>query len=160
MVVLGIVLAVSAGACGSTLFPNASPTQQELAREALGVQQQVWNSKGITDYEFSLTKSCFCPDMPTYRVTVVDGVVSQVTVSRVPVDPAEVKDLPKTIPELFALVHALPADQALAVMYDPDWGFPQRIDVDPIPNAVDDEYTIAAVAFKPISVPPGATPAS
>jgi hypothetical protein len=155
-----LVLLLTLVAAGCSALPIGSLTPQEQQLRLIGDQQRIWNAKNVASYQLSVTRTCFCPSVPTYRITVRAGVVTEVTKDRQPVDPAEVASLPKTVPELFAIAAGLPPDQAFDIAWDPDWGFPNRIDVDPIPNAVDDEYTIAAVGFTPLPEDASVSPAS
>lgn len=146
-----LALAFVAAACGSAIVPNATLTQQQLALKALADHQRVWTSKGIDDYRITIERQCFCPGGQLV-FTVVDGVVTGVVNDQGQVlRPTDVPDQPKTVPELFALVAGLPAESAVNVSYNEDFGFPSLISVDPIPNAIDDEYTIVVHDFSPAS---------
>ena len=157
---LAAALAIALLAAGCSAVPLGTPSPQELWLKTLTEQRALWESKQISDYELSVTWTCFCPELPTYRITVQSGVVTKVTRDRQPVKPKEVATLPKTVPDLFAFLAGLKPEAHVDVAWDPVWGFPNRIDVDPIPNAVDDEYTIAAVGFEAIEVLTGSSPAS
>jgi hypothetical protein len=143
-----LVIAVAIAACG--LIPGASPSARDLALRQLAANQALWAQKGPANYSLTVERQCFCPSAQ-YDITVTNGVVSSVAHDGAPVRPAEVQGLPKTVPELFALVAGLPPTAGLEVDYDPDLGLPTRIDVDPIANAVDDEYSIVVLTFSPAS---------
>lgn len=143
-----IAIAVALSACNLVPGARASLSPQELALQQLAANQALWLQKAPNDYVLTLERQCFCPSA-RYEITVRDGVVGMVTKDGVAVGPAEVQGLPKTVPELFALVAALPAGAAADVSYDPDLGFPTNISVDSVPNAVDDEYSILVHSLKP-----------
>lgn len=89
--------------------------------------------------------------MKNYEITVVDGVVTKVVSHGVPVPPGEVAGLPKTVPELFALIRGLPERAVASVRYDLGPGVPTVIAVDPDPTVVDEEYSITVFGFTPAS---------
>lgn len=106
--------------------------------------QRRWEAYHITEYTFLQTRTCFCADGGrNYRVTVRSGVIVKID------DPATGSVLAadrrgdfKTIPELFALVQSIdPATVAsLQVTYDPRYGYPLRVYVDPSAMIADEEY--------------------
>ena len=140
------MLSLPLAAC--SLMPGASLGPRELALQQLAANQALWLQKGPNDYVLTIERQCFCPSAQ-YEITVSNGIVGSVTRDGVAVGPSEVQGLPKTVPELFAVVATLPPDAAVTVSYDPDLGFPTSISVDPIPNAIDDEYTILVYSLKP-----------
>lgn len=147
---LAIVVAIAAAVTACSLLPGGSPSPRDLALRQLAANQAIWAQKGPASYSLTVERQCFCPSAQ-YDITVVDGVVTKVTHDGAAVQPAEVQGLPKAVPELFALVAGLPPDAGLTVDYDPIFGLPTIISVDPIANAVDDEYTIQVNNFKPAS---------
>jgi hypothetical protein len=147
LLLLGLSFLV--GAC--SYLPGATLSPREAALRALAGHEAQWLAKGITSYTFSVARSCFCPFTDPVDVTVVDGVVTTVTRSGLPVEPLDVEGVPKTVPELFALVSAQPASAAMTVEWDATFGFPSSIQVDPIANATDDEFGIIVTNFRPAS---------
>lgn len=139
------MVAMVAAAC--SMFPGASLSPRELALRQLAANQALWQSKGIDDYDITIEQQCFCPSQQ-YEITVVDGIVNGVTVDGMPVRPDQMRAQPKTVPELFALVAGLSPEAASTVSYDEEFGYPALISVDPIPNAIDDEYTVVVHAFR------------
>ena len=131
---LAALLAISIAAAACSLIPGATVGPRALALQQLAANQALWLQKGPKDYVLTIERQCFCPSAQ-YEITVGNGVVGSVTRNGVAVAPAEVQSLPKTVPELFAVVAGLPPDAAVTVSYDPDLGFPTLISVDPIPNA-------------------------
>jgi hypothetical protein len=147
---LGGAIAITLAAAACSLLPGASPSAREIALRQLAVHQALWQQKGPASYVITVERQCFCPGAQ-YEITVTNGVVSKVAPDDAPVQPAEVQGLPKTVPELFAVVAGLPAEAAVTVSYDEQLGYPTLISVDPIPNAIDDEYTIVVHGFSPAS---------
>lgn len=145
-----LVAALTTLLAACSLLPGASLSPRELALRQLAAQQATWQSKGLDDYVITIERQCFCPG-GQFEITVVDGIVTGVTNDTLPVRPDEVQGLPKTVPELFAVVSGLPAEAAVTVSYDETFGFPALIEVDPIPNAIDDEYTLVVHGFRPAS---------
>jgi hypothetical protein len=146
--ILAISLAAAACSLFPGVFPNPSLSPRDLALRQLAANQALWQSLAIDDYVITIERQCFCPG-GQYEITVVDGVVAGVkNDDGLPVRPAEVQGLPKTVPELFALVAAIPPQAALTVSWDVALGLPMLISVDPIPNAVDDEYSIVVHDFR------------
>ena len=140
-----VAVAMALIACG--LLPGSSLSPRELALRQLAANQALWAQKAPKSYAITVERQCFCPTAQ-YDIVVTDGIVTQVTHDGAPVQPAEVQGLPKTVPELFAVVAGLPPEASVEVTFSPDLGFPSFIKVDPIPNAVDDEYTIVVHKFQ------------
>lgn len=135
---------------GCSFLPGASLSPRDEALRSLAQRQAQWQSSQVDDYTISITRQCFCP-ATELEVTVVDGVVTAVTKGGEPAAPNDVAGLPKTVPELFALIAAQPDTAALTVEWDPTFGFPTNIQVDPIVNAIDDEFGILVTNFRPAS---------
>jgi hypothetical protein len=136
-------------ACG--LGPGASASPKDAALRDLAARKAQWESKGLDDYAFTVTRLCFCPSTDPLEVTVVDGVATQVTDAGEPLDPAQIQGIPTTIPALFATVAANADAAAMTVEWDQVFGFPSSISVDSIENAIDDEFGITVTSFRPAS---------
>lgn len=135
---LGLTLALAL-ACGT----STGPTQQAAFDRALAR----WQSQQLDSYQFELTRNCFC---------VLGGQVIVITVEQGTIKTAETTEsgtaiaierellsyLP-TIPDLFDMVQdALNRSVArLLVTYDPSLGYPSRIELDYVNEAIDDEST-------------------
>ena len=106
---------------------------------------------GPDSYAYTLTQSCFCVYSGPLRITVADGdIVSVVALSDPQGTPQDqIEALGKTLPELTALAERAEeeADEVTAT-YDPTYGFPTRLDIDWIREAVDDEVTFTATDFE------------
>lgn len=116
-------------------------TELEEARED-------WARTGSADYQWTVQRSCFCPDVAPIEVVVTGGEVSSAT--RMPFDAepvvleaSEYEDW-FTVEGMFAIAESalLDADE-VTVTYAVD-GYPSAIDIDWMRNAVDDETSYAA----------------
>jgi hypothetical protein len=142
----GVTSCVALAALG--LAACATGPSDQLAE--LQRQREQWAAQGISTYVFTVRRSCFCGG-PLH----VEIKVGQVAIVRTDLDtglpvPAELASLYPDVPGLFAIVQReieLPAAE-LAVSYDAARGFPARIAVDPIENAVDDEYVYTITGFR------------
>lgn len=108
-----------------------------------------WASSGITSYELTVNRLCFCGFVDPVRVTVEDGtIVSRTVVSTGEPLPAAYAEYYPDIPGLFAIVEqaATEADE-LDTRFDAVYGFPTEIAIDWIENAVDDEVVYRTEAF-------------
>jgi Family of unknown function (DUF6174) len=142
-----LVLGGMVGACG-LLAPNA----RDLERKRLADQQSVWAAGHVDDYTFTISRQCFCPFTDPIEITVVDGLATQLTSNGEPVAAPDAQGFPKTIDELFVIIGAqLAKDAIVEVEWDDAFGFPTSIAVDPIINAVDDEFGYLVTDFRPAS---------
>ena len=145
-----LLLGLTALLAACSLVPGASPRPPE-ALAGLAEHQAQWQSKGLADYSFTITPQCFCPSNGALDVTVAAGLPTRITKAGQPVAPREVEGLPKTVPELFAVLIAHAGAAKLSVAWDPAFGFPTSIQVDPIANAMDDEFGYVITNFRPAS---------
>ena len=100
--------------------------------------EQRWSDAGITDYSYTLTWQCFCPD---------GGVPSTVEVQGGEVVGSTPESSEATTVEgLFDTVRgAIASDpDAFDVSYDATLGYPTMLNVDPMLNAMDEEYGFEA----------------
>jgi hypothetical protein len=103
-----------------------------------------WEAYAIEDYSVLQSRTCFCADGGRqFLVTVRSGIITSV------VDPADGSILSAdrwgnfmTIPGLFALVKSIDTTKvaSLQVSYDPRYGYPLRVFVDPSIQIADEEY--------------------
>ncbi len=141
---VGLILAAfSLAAC--SLIPGTSPDPRAAALQSLAARQAQWAALAVADYEYDVVRQCFCPESRAH-VTVRGGAFLSASRDGQPVPAEELRWLPTTIPGAFALIREVlttsDRDASVSVDYDAARGYPARIAVDPIPNAVDDEYTI------------------
>lgn len=104
-----------------------------------------WESANIDHYQFEYRLSCFCMEEYTLpRLVVVNAgqVVSQTIIENNVALPLAQVDT-QTIAALFERI-ALEESRAesLTVEYDPDLGYPTKIQVDVDKQVADDEYTL------------------
>ncbi len=143
---LSTAIACGGGSDGSTA--NESP------RERFDRNLQKWMASGISSYEFTYQKLCFCliDETQEVRILVRDGQI--VSVSRVsdgmPVDSVPF-DAFSTVDDLFDLVQRAIEQNAakLEVEYDPLLGFPTLVDIDFAIIVADDEITIRSSNLQP-----------
>ncbi len=148
LAVTALALAVAAIAACSTLPPGSVGPTGPIADRAAG-QRSLWASLGIRNYTFSIERQCFCPEewRGPFDVTVVEGEATLVTYQGGVAVPERVESLPRTMEAVFALViENAPSEPE--VVYDDRFGFPLRIDLDPIKNAIDDETTFVISNFR------------
>jgi hypothetical protein len=138
-----VLLLALAGCSGST-----GPTD---ASTALAQSRVRWSRTGIIDYQFTIARVCECTPESAGPVVVEvrDGlVVEQKYASGVSVDP-QYSDLFTSVPGLFDLIdEAIRREAAgLAVRYNPDFGYPESIQIDWVAGAVDDEVSYRVTNF-------------
>jgi hypothetical protein len=134
-------------ACG-----NPTGAADDLARN-----RARWQAQGLSDYEFSFKRSCFCDRaaIAPVQILVAEGAVAGVidTLGQ-PVDSLDVaRYFTVTIDSLFGVVqHAITvgADR-LAVRYHPEFGYPESIAIDYLAGAVDEELSLQAALLVPLS---------
>ena len=110
--------------------------------------EQRWADAAIDAYTYELTWRCFCP---AGGVPVAIEVQGGEVVAATPAEPLdEVPD--DTVPDLFAIVSDAIASEpdSLDVTYDATLGYPTRLDVDPMVNALDEEYGFEARDLAPV----------
>jgi hypothetical protein len=136
--------------CDLLSLPTPDP-RQALAAEA-AARQSAWKAHGITSYTFEVLYGCFCPPDMTgpFEVTVVEGAVESITRDGRAVGPGDmIRGIPTTIDAVFGVVATSLQAAQIVVTFDPDWDFPATIEVDPIENAVDDEFGVQVTGFRP-----------
>lgn len=151
-VVTTLFLALSMGALGACGDDPVSPQVDALAEA-----QALWNrtKPASNSYTYDQQVMCFCPyGAQTFRVTVTGGLITRVYDSQAAMDlPANQFSRFRTVQQLFDEVRlALSKSGVLtAVEYHPTMGFPSKVSLDPVRNAVDDEvaYFTAFVMASP-----------
>lgn len=149
-----LVLAVVLSACSSVANAGEPKSEVEIAREK-------WQAANISHYRFNVHISCFCvftENMPLI-VEVQNGeVVSMEYSTGNEIDPQllELFDRYVTIDRLFDGIEKSfavegidqgPADK-VTVEYDATYGFPTKIDIDFVENAIDDELYLSISGFE------------
>jgi hypothetical protein len=125
---------------GAQTVTAGHPMSPDEILATAAVQRQVWAEAGSADYTVTIRRSCFCPADITdpYTVTVRGGEVESTTRWDAEVELDEF--LPLTVEDLFREVEESRFADSLTVAYHPDRGYPLRIEVDPVVNAVDEEH--------------------
>ena len=113
--------------------------------ENLNENRAKWESANIDTYQFEYSISCNCLDEDTLlRLVVVNAgeVVSQTIIKShvaLPLDQGRAE----SIAELFELIaYEESRAESVTVEYDPDLGYPTKINVDIEKRIADDEYTL------------------
>ena len=122
------------------MFALPAATDPQAALDAARAR---WRGAAIADYRFHVQRSCFCPEpyRRRYVIRVRDG--------RPVGAPQEVR-ADATVPRLFRVVQAqIDGEGTVAVTYGAT-GLPRRVSADPIPAAVDDEFTLRAGGLRPL----------
>ncbi len=116
----------------------------------------LWIDSGYDNYEFVLSRQCFCPPGITapIRIEVRGGQVFSATSVETgqPVDDSNVTIM--TIPELFNWIsEKLNRDPEFAELeFDTDNGHPTKVSINPIINLFDDEEAFFVEDLEPIDV--------
>lgn len=126
-------------------------TGPDDAAALLEHNRAVWSSAGVTDYRYTITRSCECTPESAGPVTVEvrNGlVVDRRYESGAAVSP-QYSEVFTTVPGLFDIIEgavALPA-ASLSVRYHEDYGYPESIAIDWVAGAVDDEVSYRVGSF-------------
>lgn len=104
-------------------------------RPSVADARRLWQARGARSYTITVTVSCFCVPTGPHRVTVRDGR----TVGSGP-----------SVDDLFATIESPDFDRVSAT-YDPRYGFPTRIAVDPNLDTIDEERTFTVTDYRPRS---------
>lgn len=131
---LALILLLTLLSCGDSGEPVASTTRGP---------RSLWLSHAAGTYVIKQARLCFCPGPYGFvRLTVVDNqIVEGVATNRscsLTID--ELKRY-KTVDELFDFIDEAQGRQpaVLLVKYDPDFGYPRNIYLDPHPEIADEE---------------------
>jgi hypothetical protein len=129
-----------------------------LTQAELNMQRALWNSKNISSYDFTLDVNCFCgpivtPAVVSVRSGAITSVKDPTTMAAVPIF-----DVYETVDGLFDFLQSginFPA-HTLEANFDPQLGYPTRIDYDFVLLVADDEGSYIARNLVPIPEPSGA----
>ncbi|MDH3458337.1 MAG: DUF6174 domain-containing protein [Gemmatimonadota bacterium] len=152
-VTTGLALGAGLILTGCSLLEPGSALQEDLT-----TQRGAWESRGYTDYAYTMTVRCVCTgivDVPT-RVTVTNDAISALAfVSSGDSVPAEYHSWYLTIDDLFdAIQQAIDGKaQLISVTYHPDFHYPSRVVIDYSLIQVVEEVGYEISDF----VPPGST---
>jgi hypothetical protein len=146
------LLALTLVACtGPTATPSATPVGEI---NTLDEARAAWASSGIANYDFTISRQCFCTEeyIGPFAVQVRNGVSVATRLSDgSAVDPLVLNLLPLSAEELFQFTEERQEQDSFRVTYDQATGLPLSVWSDPIPAAADDEL---GVEVRDLSVRP------
>jgi hypothetical protein len=122
-------------------------------RPALVHNRSLWESQAIQHYRFNLNVGCFCPwnALMPLTIEVQNGkIASMVASNGGDISPyLDTFRAHATIESLFDLVDSAISKRVykLVVQYDPKYGFPASIDIDPSRLIMDDETSYSVTNF-------------
>lgn len=129
---------------------GCSATPLGLAKDELAQARSRWTASGVRDYTYRVQRVCFCPGIPTFVVTVRNGAFVSATdfQTGAPADTAGYGEY-LTIDKIFILIDRYVAQNPaeFSGSYDTALGYPIRVEIDPVLNAVDEELTINVSGF-------------
>jgi hypothetical protein len=142
------LLTLTLAACANpTTTPSATPAGEV---DTLDEARTAWASSGINNYDFTISRQCFCTEeyIGPFAVRVRNG-VSTVTRSSdgSEVDPLILSLLPLSAEELFRFAEERQDQASFRVTYDQSTGLPLSVWSDPIPEAADDELGVLVSGF-------------
>jgi hypothetical protein len=114
-----------------------------------------WQAAGIDDYSYTIERHCLCPAELHARVFVEAGEVATVELLAEGGDTEFARErmrmtMGEVLAELLAILRAGDEEPGpIELVFDPDLGFPTEVDVDPIRDAIDDEFGFSIVDFVP-----------
>lgn len=123
-----------------------SPSDGDGARGDLETARAQWVAAGIQDYDLTVVRFCYCPEVGPVEVTVRGGATTAVTpVDSTVSEPNLLSGYPD-VEGLFAVVDDALRRQAhrLRVVYHPTLGYPTEISVDYREGVADEELGYAA----------------
>jgi len=131
------------------LLSACSPAKTDLDQN-----RDKWTQANVTHYRFQLFVGCFCAftqQMPL-TVEVKDGEVMAITNNAgeaIAADMLAIFEQYDTIERLFDFVENAQKDaDEVKVDYDATHGFPARVSIDYIKNAMDDELSLSITNFE------------
>ncbi len=140
---------------GLALLIGCASDPLEPEMDALSAARARWSTAGLRDYEFEFQRLCFCgPDfVRPLHLVVVDGSVSSATYLDTGEPAMGPLDSFPTIEDLFDEIRAALDQGADSVVasYDRDSGYPTRVEIDFIEQAIDDEMTFVVSALIPLA---------
>ena len=144
------LLSLTLAACASPLASVIPSTTPAGEIDALDEARAAWASSGAANYDFTITRQCFCMEeyVGPFTVRVRSG-VSTVTYSSdgSAVDPDVLRQLPVNAEELFQFAEERQAQASFRVGFDQATGLPLSVWSDPIPEAADDELGVLVSGF-------------
>ena len=139
------LLTLTIAACTSPMTsatPRATPVGEI---DSLDEARAAWASSGIANYDFTISRQCFCTEeyIGPFAVQVRNGVSVATRLSDgSAVDPLVLNLLPLSAEELFQFTEERQEQASFRVTYDQATGLPLSVWSDPIPAAADDELGV------------------
>jgi hypothetical protein len=148
LTLLSLVVALFLSALPGCALVKSGPQRD------LDVARAKWEQANIKNYEYRLRVLCFCPPNVTFPVIikVQNGVNLSVEYAQEPKEVTNNYFKPvDTIDKLFDVIQKAIDDEAdsLVVEYDSTYGYPLKIQIDPITDAIDEEIAYFVEAFIP-----------
>ena len=144
------LLSLTLAACASPLASVTPSTTPAGEIDALDEARAAWASSGAANYDFVISRQCFCVVgyVGPFTVRVRSG-ASTVTYSSdgSAVDPDVLRQLPVNAEELFQFAEERQAQASFRITFDQATGLPLSIWSDPIPEAADDELGVLVSGF-------------
>jgi hypothetical protein len=130
--------------------PTAAPSAVDVRLSALHQQRTTWQRAGILSYRLRLLFGCQCElGGKTVEVTVRRGEVADASIEGTPLDLDRLVGFPATVDQLFDYAERNAGAGKDELKYDPTFGYPVAIGVDPDLNARDDEVRIVVLELAP-----------
>lgn len=131
-------------------------TDIDQLKERLSEATNRWFTVGLENYEFVLSRQCFCPPEITapIRIEVRGGQVFSVTNAETGEPVTDRNVVVMTVPELFSLIsERLNRGPEFAELeFDSTYGHPTKASFNPIINLFDDEEAFFIEDLKPVDV--------
>ena len=144
------LLSLTLAACASPLASVTPSTTPAGEIDALDEARAAWASSGAANYDFVISRQCFCVvgHVGPFTVRVRSG-ASTVTYSSdgSAVDPDVLRQLPVNAEELFQFAEDRQDQASFRVGFDQATGLPLSVWSDPIPEAADDELGVLVSGF-------------
>ena len=144
------LLSLTLAACASPLASVTPSTTPAGEIDTLDEARTAWASSGINNYDFTISRQCFCMEEYAGPFTVrVRSGASTVTYSSdgSAVDPDVLRQLPLSAEELFQFAEERQEQASFRVGFDQATGLPLSVWSDPIPEAADDELGVLVSGF-------------
>ncbi len=161
-IIIGLLFFTSNFPIHAGILSEINHTQQTLFEN-----QQKWQQSGLTNYTFTVQKTCFCPQSDSLPIQfniessqVIDSSYDCSGINFIRPEPLcdERPDsrLNQTVESLFQIIQGGIDNNAdkITVEYNPTYGFPTSIFIDFIELAVDDEVNYQISDFQPTSNAP------
>ena len=149
---LVLVLALLAAGCTSIPEATGEPALPADDGSSLEAAAARWAAAGIDDYRLELAFLCACALPATVEVDVVDGVPRRITVDGASVDLDALTQFPTSVDGLFQEGRRVVRDGGtVSGVFDETTGAPSRLDIDSMPDAIDDELQIVVKSLVPTS---------